>query len=79
MSKLIRLDVWLVATYGNAIALDTAYRWVKAGKIQPPPQKHGRAYFVHPEAVYTDRPAEPGDPDTLLDRIRAREAKALAH
>lgn len=66
-AKLVRLDAWLAATYGKAIAIDTAYRWIRAGKILPRPEKHGRAYFLHPDARYTDRPDKP----RLLDRLRA--------
>lgn len=72
-AKLIRLERWLEAHYDEPPSLETARRWIRAGKIQPPPERHGRAYFVHPDARYTDGPA------TLLDRIRADEAKALAH
>jgi hypothetical protein len=70
----IRLETWLKQTYGDdAPDIVTARRWAKAGKIQPPPEKHGRAYFVHPHARYTAGPV------SLVDRIRADEAQALAH
>jgi hypothetical protein len=73
-SKLISLKRWLVNVYGDdAPSIDTARRWVRAGKILPKPEKHGRDYFVHPDARYTDGPAR------LIDRIRADEAKAFAH
>jgi predicted site-specific integrase-resolvase len=72
--KRIRLDKWLEITYGDdAPDIVTARRWAKAGKIQPPAEKHGRCYFVHPDARYTAGPA------SLVDRIRADEAEALAH
>lgn len=75
MSKRISLDVWIVETYGDdphAPTIGTARRWARDGKISPTPEKHGRSYFVVPEARYTDRPRR------LLDRIRADEAKAHA-
>lgn len=65
--KHVTLERWLLDTYGNAVTLDTARRWIRAGKIQPPPEKHGARYFLHPEARYTDRPK-------LLDRLRAEAA-----
>lgn len=64
-AKLVKLETWLAATYGDAISIDTAYRWIKLGKIHPKPEKHGRAYFLHPDARYTDRPR-------LIDRVRAQ-------
>lgn len=67
--KLVSLERWLRDTYGeDAPHMETARRWARAGKIQPPPQKHGRAYFVHPEARYTNSSsAKP----RLVDRLRA--------
>lgn len=73
MSKRISLDTWLEQTYGeDAPGIQTARRWCRDGKIHPAPEKHGRSYFVVPEARYTDRPRR------LLERIRADEEKALA-
>jgi hypothetical protein len=70
VSKRISLETWLVLTYGDdAPTLDTARRWAREGKIYPKPEKHGRAYFVVPEARYTARL-------TLLDRLRAETAQA---
>lgn len=72
--KYIRLETWLKQTYGDdAPKVATARRWCNDGKIQPPPQKHGRSYFVHPDARYTAAPPR------LIDRIRADEAEAIAH
>lgn len=53
--KLITLEAWVAATYGEAVSLDTARRWVREQRIQPAPEKHGRSYFVTPEARYTAR------------------------
>jgi predicted site-specific integrase-resolvase len=72
-TRLIRLERWLELTYGeDAPDIVTARRWAHAGKIQPPAEKHGRSYFVHPHARYT------AGPRRLIDRIRADEAKAVA-
>lgn len=71
--KRVRLETWLAQTYGNdAPDIATARRWCRDGKIYPRPEKHGRAYYVHPEARYTDGPLR------LIDRVRADEAKAIA-
>lgn len=70
---LITLERWLQLTYADdAPTIDTARKWARKGKIYPQPEKHGRSYFVHPHARYTERPG-------LLDRIRADEAQAHAH
>jgi hypothetical protein len=78
--RLISLDRWRALTYGDdprAPCLQTVYRWCRAGKIQPPPEKHGRAYFLDPDARYTDRPEPtPDQRPSLIERIRAEEAKA---
>lgn len=66
--KLISLEAWVRETYGDAVTIGTARKWAKSGKIRPQPEKHGRAYFCHPDARYTDRPAR------LVDRLRAEAA-----
>jgi hypothetical protein len=93
MSALISLQRWLTRIYGDdphAPHLQTARRWCREGKIQPSPEKHGRSYFLDPDARYTDRPepepepraAESVEPEqrprkpSLIERIRAEDAKA---
>ena len=66
--KLITLDAWIVRTYGEAVSIETARRWVREDRIIPAPQKHGRSYFVVPDARYTDRTK--GKP-SLVERLRA--------
>ena len=74
MSKLILLKTWARETYGeDAPSNVTLLRWVKKRKILPLPQKQGRAYYVSPEARYT----EPSKPRQLVDRL-AREEEAHA-
>jgi len=66
MSRLISLETWLQATYGeDAPSINTARRWCREDRIFPIPQKHGRSYFVEPDAQYT----EPSQPVRLVDRI----------
>lgn len=68
--KRISLETWLKATYGDdAPSIDTARRWVRAGKIYPAPEKHGRSYFVYPWARYTEQPKS-----RLIDRVHAETA-----
>lgn len=66
MSKLVPLDQWAKATYGDAApCIDTLRRWCREGRIYPQPEKHGKAYYLTPEARYID--ASNSD---LLRRIR---------
>lgn len=50
----IRLSDWLEREFSPAPAMRTASRWVKEGKIYPPPIKVGNAYYVEQNAVYQD-------------------------
>jgi len=51
--KLTTLEVWARARYGDsAPSIYTLRRWVREAKIQPPPQKHGRKYYVSEGARY---------------------------
>lgn len=53
MSKLITLRDWAKAMYGDsAPKLPTLRTWAKSGKILPAPEKHGREFFVVPDARY---------------------------
>lgn len=66
MSKLVSLEQWAKATYGDSSpCIDTLRRWCREGRIHPQPEKHGKAYYLDPEARYID--ASNSD---LLRRIR---------
>lgn len=52
-AKLITLKSWAISIYGDAAPkMPTLYKWAKKALIYPVPQKHGRDYFVDPEARY---------------------------
>lgn len=71
--KLIKLEEWAHAIYGNAApALFTLRRWARDGNIRPQPRKHGRTYFVEPDASYVTLSA--GRRQRLVDRLRGKEA-----
>ena len=54
---LIDLQTWIDRTYGaNPPVLRTVRRWCRQGKIFPPPQKHGRNYYVEENARYCTNP-----------------------
>lgn len=52
-ANLLPLEAWARKVYGDfAPSKGTLRRWVRDGRIQPQPQKQGRAYFLKPEAEY---------------------------
>ena len=90
--RLITLELWLAETYGDAITLNTARRWCRDRKISPLPEKHGRTYFVTPDARYTieqqTQPAAPEQPSPaeaggLVERLKrayaAETPRSVAH
>lgn len=79
-AKLITLEAWAVATYGEASPhINTLRRWARDALIVPAPEKHGRTYYVRPDARYYDyrtptpaAPVAPGQASVgrrLVDRI----------
>jgi len=55
MAKLITLESWAAATYGEASPhINTLRRWARDALIVPIPEKHGRTYYVSPGARYCD-------------------------
>lgn len=75
----IKLETWLAQTYaaGEGPTLDTARRWARAGKFDPPAVKEGRTYYVDPGTRYTSRPVTRAKP-TVLDRLRAEAENSHA-
>lgn len=78
MERLLTLEEWADAVYGaHRPNRDTLRRWVRQSKIQPPPEKHGRTYFVSAQSRYID-PSKPlptehpsvRRPTSLVARIR---------
>ena len=52
-AQFLTLDRWASEVYGEAAPTRrTLIRWAKLELIQPPPQKHGKIYFVVPWARY---------------------------
>jgi len=77
--KKITLEAWLDATYGEgAPAILTARRWCREGRIYPKPEKHGRAYYLAPDARYIDPANPPADlkPSGRPSPLRAKAVLA---
>lgn len=76
-AKLITLEAWAATTYGDASPhINTLRRWARDAMIVPTPEKHGRTYYVRPDAHYRDYrapapmlAAAPGAGRRLIDRI----------
>lgn len=53
-TRFLKLSSWLSQTYKDkdAPSIRTARLWARSGLIEPKPEKHGRDYFVHPNARY---------------------------
>ena len=65
MNKRITLSAWLSNVYGeDGPTINTARRWCKNGLIHPMPEKHGREYYLTPDARYVGK-----EGPTLLERI----------
>lgn len=61
-AKLLRIEEWITARYGEGgPALLTVRRWIRDGNIFPAPEKHGRAYYLRPDARYIDPKHPPAD------------------
>ncbi|HEM7881363.1 TPA: excisionase [Burkholderia contaminans] len=76
----IRLNLWLEREFFPPPAMRTASRWIKQGKIYPPPIKVGNAYYVEEKAIYQEgnralRLAERLTLEEIEDQKRAKQAK----
>jgi hypothetical protein len=62
-ARLITLERWAELTYGDAAPhVNTLRRWAREVRIYPAPEKHGRTYYVRPEARYVEFKSEPEAP-----------------
>lgn len=55
----IPLRTWAERLWSPVPSQRTLERWTRDGRILPPPQKVGRAYYVLPTARYVDRDGTP--------------------
>ena len=59
---LLTVDEWIALRYAQrGPAVRTVHRWIREGLIYPAPEKHGRAYYLHPDARYVDPANPPAD------------------
>ncbi|GAA0715182.1 excisionase [Dokdonella soli] len=70
-NKLLTLEKWAERLYGDAApSIGTLRRWARDARIHPRPYKHGRTYFVEPDATYVSEEMFRVRP-RLVDRIGA--------
>ncbi len=52
---LVSLDEWARQTYSESMRprINTIRKWARDALIQPAPIRHGRSYYVDPDAQYT--------------------------
>lgn len=79
-SRRIPLERWAEAIYGeDAPGIGTLRRWARNGNIAPPAEKHGRTYYVAPDARYVATPTAGPRRVSLVDRMnRGPAAKKCA-
>jgi hypothetical protein len=72
--SMITLERWAALTYGEAAPhTNTLRRWAREARIYPVPQKHGRQYYVQPDARYMTSAVS-----TQAGQLLARIEKGLA-
>ena len=79
-ARLITLDRWASENYGEAApSKRTLIRWAKNDMIQPPAEKHGRTYFVIPDAHYgaANDPKHDSQPKKAPPRQPVESASAM--
>ena len=68
-ARLIPIHQWAKLVYGDAAPCSNTLRKLARGdKITPPAEKHGRGYFVTPDARY----ATPEDDKRPHDHVKTR-------
>ncbi len=79
IAKRIPLERWAIAVYGDdRPGIGTLRRWARGGNISPPAEKHGRTYYVAPDAKYVAT-CQPGTRRvSLVERIHGTATKKRA-
>jgi hypothetical protein len=80
MSQKVTLEKWGEDSFAPPPSLSTLRKWAREGRISPAPVKHGRSYYVDPDAHYTEpektQALPPGS--SLLSRIASARHGAKA-
>lgn len=58
MKKLITLREWADARYSVFYPDSTLASWARKNRISPKPEKIGRQWMVHPNAIYIEKTIE---------------------
>ena len=76
MSKLT-LAEWAADHFRSPPSANTLRRWAREGLISPKPIKHGRNYYVEPNAHYSEPERQSRSPmsGSLVERIQADRSR----
>jgi hypothetical protein len=58
MARCITLEEWGDKNFSVQQSLNTLRKWAREGKLNPPPEKRGKSWWVHPNAVYVQKTIE---------------------
>ena len=78
---MLTLEEWAADKYRTPPSAGTLYTWIKDGRIQPKPVKHGKRYYVESDAAYVEPAPRERIPQggSLMSRIaRARNGTKAA-
>ena len=72
-TELITLEHWARVKYGNkAPSIGTLRRWAREAHIYPAPEKHGRTWFLTPDAKYQNHAFGSSAHAGLFQSVRRR-------
>ncbi|MDO9328150.1 MAG: excisionase [Pseudomonas sp.] len=74
--RLITLEAWAFRNFEPAPSMNTVRKWARDGLLMPPPVKHGRSYYIDPDARYVPQKRCRVPRGDLVDRIRIARANA---
>ncbi|QGF96667.1 excisionase [Pseudomonas sp. CFSAN084952] len=69
--KMITLKAWASLNFDPVPSVNTVRRWARDGLLFPAPTKHGRSYYINPDARYVPVDKCPVPRGNLLERVHA--------
>lgn len=58
MAVCITLEQWGEKNFSVKQSINTLRKWAREGKLNPLPEKRGKSWWVHPNAVYVQKTIE---------------------
>ena len=69
--KMITLKAWASLNFDPVPSMNTVRKWARDGRLVPTPIKHGRSYYIVPDAQYAPVDKFPVPRGNLLERVHA--------